>query len=455
MAIVFSAFLIGLLFYFAYILVCKLKNRQITKVFESAFIAILGIAIIKDIENWLFKSSNYSLCLQLTLKSFIYFLFAALVCALSVHLFTKTKKIKNSFLALCLIISPIIPVFLVTSFTYKSWLSSKGSLPYSRKLDAENRDRSNTFIFVFDEWSYDRSYHGKKLLPIFKNLSRFKESSTSFHQAYNHGASTLENLPNIIFQNSYHYDVKNNRLFFEDEGTGKKMLVEEMENIFTRPHREKYFTVCVGFYHPYAAFLEKDIDFTSSISAHKIFGENFFGVTSYHILKSLLLYSFHFFPQSTKWVEEVCLNQYQVRRTSAIHKQTLAILEKVDVPTFALFHYSIPHDAFVFDRNGTKNVFQIYEWTIDNYMDNLAYLDKIIGETILTLQQLGKFEDSLIIMTSDHSWRFDPDLLENRVESDEIRHVPLFIKFPNQKKGCEINDNLNTTALFEFIRQHR
>lgn len=454
LAIVFSAFLIGLFFFLIYLISARLKRRCAAKIVQSAFITLLGIAIIKDAEHWLFKLNNYSPGVKLILQSAVYLSYTALFYALCVHFFTQTRKVKNSFVTLCLILSPIIPIFLINSFGYKTWTTNKGNLPVFSNPKIENTDRRNTFIFIFDEWSYAKSYKGRELIPIFKNLRQFQETAVSFHKAYSPSGATLECLPNIIFQSSYYYGIKNNRLFFKDKGTKNKIPLEGMENIFTRPHQEKRFTACAGFYHPYAdaAFLGKEVDFADSISAHKIFGEGFLDVTAYHMMKSVLLYSFHFFPQATRWVEEVCLNQYQLWRTARIHKQALSIIEKVNLPTFALFHYSVPHGGFIYNQKGANNIFQIYEETPDTYMGNVAYLDKIIGEIISTLRQSGKFDNSLIIMTSDHSWRMDPDLLEGKLPKDEGRHVPLLIKFPHQKKSRETEQKLNTAVLFEYIK---
>ena len=454
LAIIFSSFLIGLLFFSVYELANKFRNRYIVKIVKSFFILIFSIAVIKDIEWWLFQSTNHSQQLGILLRFLIYFLYVLVFFAVYLHLFTRkiSQKIIGSFVKLCLVFSPIILVFLITSFSYKAWTASKGTLPYSRKKAwVEDKDRPNVFIFIFDEWSYDRSYNDKQLLPIFKSLRRFQKESITFHQAYSPYHGTFRSLPNFIFQNTYDYGVQNKHLFFEEPG-GKKIAINELKNIFTTPHRNGYFTAIIGFYHPYVDFLGNDADFVKSFSSYKRLGENFLAVTAYHLFRNFVLYSFHFFPQITEWAQEVCHNQYQLRRISIIHQQTFSIIENVDKPTFALFHYPIPHKPFVYNQDGPKDIFQIYEGTVDQYVDNMAYLDKIIGEIIFTLRQSGKYESSLIIITSDHSWRNDPNAIED-ISHPERRHIPLFVKFPNQKMGYENNIKLNTSDLFEFLKR--
>ncbi|HRX06630.1 MAG TPA: hypothetical protein P5306_06000, partial [Kiritimatiellia bacterium] len=49
--------------------------------------------------------------------------------------------------------------------------------------------------------------------------------------------------------------------------------------------------------------------------------------------------------------------------------------------------------------------------------------------------------DSVIVFTSDHNWRFDPDQPESRADledpdpTSEWKHVPLIIKYPGQTVG--------------------
>ncbi len=453
LAIVFSTFLIGLLFFLLYLAASRFKNHYIKKGIGFSFILLLGIAIIKDIEWWLSKLGNLTLWPETSYKLIVYLLYGLLFWALCVHLFTKTARIKNAFKTLCLILSPIIPVFLITSFSYKTWTVTKGSLPKTPQLVAENPDKSNTFIFFFDEWSYSRSYKERTLLPIFKHLGEFKELSAAFHNAYSPHRTTYQSLPRFIFQNNFTFSLKNNRFFFQTDDA-EKITVEKMDSIFTVPHSEGYFNAIVAVSLPYAHIVGNDVDFISSHSVYKMQGSNFLDRTFYHLLKSFVLYSFRFFPQTAKWAEEAYLNREQVRRTAMIHEQALAVIKNVTRPTFALFHYTIPHEPFVFDSEGPKDVFRIYEWIPDNYMENLSYLDKIIGEIILTLQQSGKYENSLIVMTSDHSWRDDPDVLKDE-SNPKQRHIPLFVKFPGQKRGYQSDDKLNTSALFNYIKRQR
>ena len=78
----------------------------------------------------------------------------------------------------------------------------------------------------------------------------------------------------------------------------------------------------------------------------------------------------------------------------------------------------------------------------------------LIGEIIQTLKTNKIFDDSLIIMTADHSWRQDPN--PEYLSGAEICHVPLLIKFPQQAKAEAVDQRINLAEdLLTIIEQYR
>lgn len=112
----------------------------------------------------------------------------------------------------------------------------------------------------------------------------------------------------------------------------------------------------------------------------------------------------------------------------------MSIIENQSRPTFAVFHYPIPHDPFVFDADGPRSIFEVRgKYDVPGYLNNLAFLDRVLGEIIQTLKKAGKFDSSLLIFTTDHSWRWDPKVKNKK-------HGCLFIKLPGQERGAIINE---------------
>lgn len=87
------------------------------------------------------------------------------------------------------------------------------------------------------------------------------------------------------------------------------------------------------------------------------------------------------------------------------------------------------------------------------YDGAIAYVDAHVGELLARLKQLGLYERSLIIVTSDHGEAFgDRNLLEHGVSvyQDQV-HVPLVVKFPNGRQGENVQAGVSSVDLLPTI----
>lgn len=77
------------------------------------------------------------------------------------------------------------------------------------------------------------------------------------------------------------------------------------------------------------------------------------------------------------------------------------------------------------------------EWTalIDRYDGEIAFADAIVGSIIDSLHETDMYDETLIIVTADHGNHFGEHGLVYHQFSlyDELLHVPLVVKFPEQR----------------------
>jgi arylsulfatase A-like enzyme len=75
---------------------------------------------------------------------------------------------------------------------------------------------------------------------------------------------------------------------------------------------------------------------------------------------------------------------------------------------------------------------------LSQYDGGIAYIDAAIGELLGRMRELGLYENTLIMITSDHGEAFgERNLMQHGVGSvyqDQI-HVPLLVKYPGQHQG--------------------
>ena len=76
------------------------------------------------------------------------------------------------------------------------------------------------------------------------------------------------------------------------------------------------------------------------------------------------------------------------------------------------------------------------------------YTDALIGQMLDRLQRIGRYDQSAIVIVSDHGYSFELGTLVRNIEEatlDSLAYTPLLVKLPGQTKGAI--DDSNVTAL--------
>jgi Sulfatase len=132
-------------------------------------------------------------------------------------------------------------------------------------------------------------------------------------------------------------------------------------------------------------------------------------------------------------------------------------LRQADVPRLHYVHLVLPHRPWRFLPDGLQ-----YQWPRHStpgiptpgarWQDEptwirlgrqrhslqLAYVDRLLGETLATLRDRGLLDEALVVVTADHGISFAPGTASRiigRGNDPWIMWVPLFIKEPGQRAG--------------------
>jgi hypothetical protein len=132
-------------------------------------------------------------------------------------------------------------------------------------------------------------------------------------------------------------------------------------------------------------------------------------------------------------------------------------LRRADVPRLHYVHLVLPHRPWRFLPDGLQ-----YRWPRHStpgiptpggrWQDEptwirlgrqrhslqLAYVDRLLGETLATLRDRGLFDEAVVVVTADHGMSFAPGTaarIIGRGNDPWIMWVPLFIKEPGQHAG--------------------
>ncbi len=443
---------VGSMFFLCYLFFYRAGQERIRRMSEAAFIVMTGVATVANISCFVklapIKSGGFVVALGMT---------AWLVMGGCIVWFAVKyrRRVKSACMALCFILSALFPVFTLNALRYPSLVSDIGVVPAASNESRLSGGRmKNVYLFIFDEWSYQRSFNGRRLLPQFSHLQQFADQAMVFHSAQAPSTNTATAVPSILYQTGLHFR-SGKQIGFQ----GKEFYpLNHAKSIFHHAKGMGLFTAMIGSAMPFGEILRDTVDLCRSINEYKRFGDDLLGVAQYHLLTTALLLPAPLLHYERTLIADYFFNKFRVLSIGATHDLAATIMKNQGLPTFAVFHYMIPHLPYIFTaEGGHKDFLKVYaDNDLPGYYDNLAYTDKMIGEIIATLRAANKYDESLIIFTSDHGWRFDPgyDPNEWRLWALKMRHVPLFIKLPFQNRSVEIDTKFETYQLGNFINRY-
>jgi hypothetical protein len=130
-----------------------------------------------------------------------------------------------------------------------------------------------------------------------------------------------------------------------------------------------------------------------------------------------------------------------------------------DLPTVAYMHSGLPHvpysylsDGRLYNGNGLDGLDfstelwaddqQLVDVAVHRYLLQVEYSDTLLGRLLDELESLGRLDNTLLVVTSDHGTSLRAGTnrripLESTLS--DVAQVPLFIKYPGQWEG-EIDD---------------
>ena len=95
-----------------------------------------------------------------------------------------------------------------------------------------------------------------------------------------------------------------------------------------------------------------------------------------------------------------------------------------------------------------------------NYFDNLALVDDAVGMAVAELKRNGRWDDSIVVITSDHGlrreiWQDRPGWTKEEDHLIGIRgkrdYVPVIVHLPRQRQNIVFDQALSAMVLHELI----
>lgn len=334
--------------------------------------------------------------------------------------------------AICLIMFPLVPILFLQIFSWKPWdIRTEGT---ARAPDAvTGSGRPLVVLVIFDEWSWFRFAPDGVPSEEFPNARRLASQSVLVREARSAGPATRYAIPRLLFERHGEVVPGNGEARWQD--TAGTVPTVDVPSIFDRLHQLGYRSSVIGFYINYRGLLGAD-------------GPDHFWSRSYTYKRTARLeeIGLKLLQNLQHWTDPLSQAVWAPLSTAvysdswvtlfrSLREQALTSLAREPDNTFLLLHLPLPHAPFVFNADGTfRGRYTGIRMSEDTagYHRHLQYADHVLGEILQALDSTGRLDQSLVVVTSDHSWRKEPDSALTRMPDAGLR-VPLLVKWPGQK----------------------
>lgn len=289
-----------------------------------------------------------------------------------------------------------------------------------------NKNNKNSFILIKTKFTDIISKFSHKFKKIEKNINKFKphiflitiDTVTPYNlDLYGYNRITMPNLTKL----------SNDFIVFKKAFAQGDNTLPSLSSLMT----SKYVTEI--YWSNKKKFLPLKKENLTFAEILKETGYNTYGIVTHSYFLPKLGFEQGFDNWDIDMVstkDEIAFNQ---ETSSIIYEKAKYILSnyKDKKPIFMWTHFFDPHDSYVLRTDASKFGFE----QIDLYDNELNHTDIYLGKFIQSLKDLGIYDNSIIIICSDHGEGFNLhgyNLHGQSLYNDQI-WVPLLIKFPDVK----------------------
>lgn len=310
--------------------------------------------------------------------------------------------------------------------------------PGFKTMPHDNSTSPHIIWIIFDEMDERIAFVDRPPTLRLPELDRFRLESLSADHALPPSGLSLLSMPSLI--SGFFFEkarpASANDLFLKIAGQEDEVRWGSLPSIFSKLGEKGYTSQVAGYYHPYDRVFMGDL-----INAHS-YPRDIFEDTRNRKMISNMLNVFGALFLAKKIRPQTVL--YYRSMYNKLHDQAKSdIIKPV---TLTLLHYPIPHQPYLYDRVSEAFSGSFRPQTHDRYLDNLALVDRTLGELRKKLESVGMWETSTIIISADHWWRF-----ANHYDGKTDYRVPFMVKLAGQNIKITYSRPFNTILTGDMI----
>jgi hypothetical protein len=259
---------------------------------------------------------------------------------------------------------------------------------------------------VFDELSYDQVFEHRARDLNLPNFDALRSESTVFTDTQPAGYHTVKIIPSLLtgkIVDGIRYNF-HNRLWVHHESEKGWIPLDGAQTVFGDAEKAGWRTAAVGWYNPYCAIYSDSIQncyWTNHDMFDGLMAQNApFWTNVYTPLQQVV----RELKSPARADRDLCTFDVRHRFQTEMDLQQHAFqILHTDQADFVFLHLAIPHSPNIWSRiNGDYT-----QYCDSSYIDNLALVDRVLGELVATLKASPRWKDTTLIVEGDHGWRID------------------------------------------------
>ena len=359
---------------------------------------------------------------------------------------------------LVLILMPLLPLSIVQAIV----TATKGTPHKIERAAATiahvpDRGRLRVVWLVFDELDYRTAFENRPPDMRLPELDRLASESLFAENAFPPAGETFLTMPALItgrlVSDARRKGGDELMIQFGDESDLTAWSAQP--NIFSRAREAGFNTALVGWYHPYCTILGNNLTkcaWEDGLLPHSE------GLTPYmytHALQAAQTPPFASFIFRPKVELGARLRKKHISDLDSMYKHAIDFATDRDI-SVVMVHWPIPHHPNIYDRANNS----ISEAAGRSYLDNLALVDRTVGDFRRMMEASGAWDESAVLITSDHWWRgraiwkkFKSWTAEDEKASAGVvdHRVPFILKLPGSGQPTKFSQPFNTVLTHDLM----
>jgi hypothetical protein len=372
------------------------------------------------------------------------------------------QRVTRSAVIVALVMAPFgligVAQFSWLTFKYRHYWHDQ---PSASALSVDRSHEARVVWIIFDEMSQYQAFSHRTPNLTMPNFDRLISESFAAANAFSPAGHTSQSLPALLTGKliSSVEPAAPNELTLQFPNRSGPAKWSEEPDIFSEARTAGFNSALVGWYHPYCR-IEGSRLTSCYWQPANLFGDpdRFSTIKNLRHQVADLLTMIPFTKPAQTWLSPRSPDDYRTPQLAVYQMLIAAAKNKLSDrnPGLTFIHLPVPHPPYIYDRQ--RKAFDINGQR--EYSDNLALADQALGELRATLERSGLWEETTIIVSSDHWWRTDfwkpvknfwsdEDALNQPPQLDH--RIPFIIHFAGQKTGMTYDPKLNTVLTHDLV----